>query len=375
MLGALGVGFTVEGERLRVEGRGLRGLRTPAGVLDCGNSGTTIRLLCGVLAGQPGLTATLDGDASLGSRPMQRVLRVLAPFGADLELPEGNHPPVEVRGRALRGAAVQTQLASAQVKTAALLAGLTAEGETRVTERGPSRDHTERMLGHLGVDLCVEGREARLRPPAGLPGCDWRLPGDPSSAAFWLAAAALLPGSDLTVVEVGLNPTRAGFVDALRAMGAEVSIEQTENWGGEPVGRIRVLGGGLRGARIAGEVALRALDELPLVAVLASVAEGETVVADAAELRVKESDRVAAMAVALRNMGARIEATADGWRIEGVSRLRGAAVECHHDHRVAMASIVAGLVADGPVELDDPSVAGVSYPGFARALQRQLEGG
>ncbi len=373
VLRAAGVEIAEAADHLRVEGVGLRGLRSPSARLDCGNSGTTIRLMAGVLAGQPGLEAVLDGDASLRKRPMRRVLRVLEPFGAELDLPRGDHPPVTVKGRALQGAQVDTELSSAQVKSAALLAGLVADGETRVSERGRSRDHTERMLAWLGAGIEREGLRTTLRPPASLPGVEWAVPGDVSSAAFWLAAAALLPGSELTVVDVGLNPTRTGFLDVLGAMGADLDVEETGQGCGEPVGRVRVRGGGLRGARIDGDLALRALDELPLVAVLGALAEGETVVADAGELRVKESDRVVAMADALSAMGARVEARPDGWRLEGVERLRGAEVRCHHDHRVAMASVVAGLRADGEVRLDTPEVAAVSYPGFIEALCARLE--
>lgn len=373
VVAALGADVQQDGTTLRIAGCGLRGLRAPDAPLDCGNSGTTIRLLCGVLAGQAGRSFTLDGDASLRKRPMQRVTRVLAPLGGVFELPAGDRPPVVVRGQALLGAEVETGLASAQVKSAVLLAGLLAEGPTAVTERGPSRDHTERMLGHLGVAVERAGLTARLTPPEALPASEWRLPGDLSSAAFWLTAAAILPGSELAVEGVGLNPTRTGFLDALRAMGAAVEAEETAVWGGEPVGTVRVRGGGLRGARIDGTVALRALDELPLVAVLAAVAEGETVVADAAELRVKESDRVAAMTEGLRAMGAAIESTADGWAIEGGAPLRGAAVKVYDDHRIAMALTVAGLVADGEVVLDDPAAAAVSYPEFLGLLRERVE--
>jgi 3-phosphoshikimate 1-carboxyvinyltransferase len=368
---ALGADVRQEGATLRIRGCGLRGLAEPADALDCGNSGTTIRLVCGVLAGQAGRRYVLDGDASLRKRPMRRVTRVLEPFGGRFELPEGDRPPVVVHGQALRGTTVDTELSSAQVKSAAFLAGLLAEGPTEVCERGPSRDHTERMLGHLGVVIERTGTTARLTPPDRLPATEWRLPGDLSSAAFWLAAAAILPGSEFTVEDVGLNPTRAGFLDVLRAMGAGLTCEQTATWGGEPVGRVTVRGGGLHGARIDGQLALRALDELPLVAVLAAVADGETVVADAAELRVKESDRVAAMTEGLRSMGARIESTEDGWVIEGGAPLRGAGVQVFDDHRIAMSLTVAGLVADGDVELDDPAVAAVSYPEFIESLRRR----
>lgn len=372
VLRACGVVFHPAGAgAFTVDGVGLRGLRTDAGLLDCGNSGTTIRLLLGLLAGQPG-RFVLDGDASLRTRPMRRVTDLVAQMGGRFELPAGDRPPVVVQGGALSGVSIDTRRASAQVKSAVLLAGLTAVGETTVSERGPSRDHTERMLAAAGVDLVRDGLTCRLSPPESIAARAWQVPGDISSAAFWLAAAALLPGSELTIEDVGLNPTRTGFVDVLRAMEVAVEVEQTGAWIGEPVGRITVRGGALKGARIDGDLALRALDELPLVAVLGALAEGETVVADAAELAVKESDRIAAMADGLRAMGAAIAPTADGWQIEGRARLTGAAIATCHDHRIAMAHAVAGLRADGAVQLDDPAVAAVSYPSFLTDLQQRL---
>ncbi len=374
VLTGLGAVFEPSGEGFEIEGLGLRGLTGANGAtLDCGNSGTTIRLLMGLLAGQPGVVR-LDGDRSLRKRPMRRVSRVLEPFGAQIELPEGDRPPVLIRGTQLKGARIETGLASAQVKSAALLAGLTADGATEVIESGPSRDHTERILGALGVVMQREGLRTRIEAPSVLPAQSWRPPGDTSSAAFWLAAAALLPGSDLVLEDVGINDTRTGFFDVLRAMGVDLQVEQTAEWIGEPVGRLRVRGGNMVGAHIGGDMALRALDELPLVAVLGALAEGETLVTDAAELRVKESDRIEAMTAALRGMGARIESTPDGWHIEGVGGLTGAAVEVHDDHRIAMASLVAGLRASGPILLDDPGAAAVSYPEFPRALQAQVGG-
>lgn len=372
VLQACGVRFTPAGEgAFGVDGVGLRGLKAPADVLDCGNSGTTIRLLIGLLAGQSG-TFVLDGDASLRTRPMRRVTDLVARMGGRFALPAGDRPPVTVHGAPLTGARIETGRASAQVKSAVLFAGLCAAGETEVVERGPSRDHTERMVAAAGATLAREGLTCRLQPPSHLVARDWQVPGDVSSAAFWLAAAALLPGSDLVIEDVGLNPTRTGFLDVLRAMRVDVTETITGAWIGEPVGTIRVRGGALIGARIAGEVALRALDELPLVAVLGALAEGETVVADAAELAVKESDRIQAMAAGLRAMGAAIDPTPDGWAIEGRAALRGAAIATCHDHRIAMAHAVAGLRAVGPVVLDDPGVAAVSYPSFLTELQQRL---
>lgn len=371
VLEAMGVEIRNENEGLTVVGRGLRGLVEATGPLDCGNSGTTLRVLCGLLAGQTG-RFVLDGDASLRRRPVRRVTRIIEAFGGQFALPEGDHPPVEVTGAPLRGAAVHTGIASAQIKTAALLAGLVAEGPTAVTEPGPSRDHTERMLRWAGVELWREDATVHLQPPDALAPQRWQVPGDPSSAAFWLAAAALLPGSDLTVQGVCLNPTRTGFLDVLVAMGVDVEAVVEAEGCGERVGHIRVRGGRLLGTRVDGELALRALDELPLVAVLGALAEGETVVADAAELRVKESDRITALADGLRTLGAHIEARPDGWHIEGRTGLVGGPIEVRHDHRVAMSLQIAGLRAEGPVVLDHPEVAGVSYPGFFEALQRRL---
>lgn len=372
VLTACGVRFApARPGELIVDGVGLRGLKSHAALLDCGNSGTTIRLLLGLLAGQTG-DFVLDGDASLRSRPMRRVTDLVEQMGGRFTLPAGDRPPVTVHARPLHGARIETRRASAQVKSAALLAGLCAAGETTVIERGPSRDHTERMLAAAGVALTRQRLACRLQPPSRLVARDWRVPGDISSAAFWLAAAALLPDSDLVIEDVGLNPTRTGFLDVLRVMQVDVTEEITGEWTGEPVGRIRVRGGSLVGARIDGDVALRALDELPLVAVLGALADGETVVADAAELAVKESDRIQAMTDGLRAMGAAIEPTADGWQIEGRERLTGAAIATCHDHRIAMAHAVAGLRADGPVVLDDPTVAAVSYPSFLTDLHARL---
>ena len=371
VLASLGVGFEWSGDQLLVDGLGLRGLCGTGQVLDCGNSGTTIRLLLGLLAGQPG-TVTLDGDASLRARPMRRVTALVEQMGGQFALPDGDRPPVTVRGTQLRGVCIDTRRASAQVKSAVLLAGLTADGVTEVTERGLSRDHSERMLAAAGVEIQRDGLTVRMTPPTHLPGMRWGVPGDFSSAAFWLAAAAILPGSDLTVFDVSLNPTRTGFLDALTAMQVPVDVEETGSWGGEPIGTVRVQGGALVGARIDGSVALRALDELPLVAVLGALAHGETIVADAAELAVKESDRIVAMRDGLRAMGAQIDATADGWHIEGVDGLQGAPIATRHDHRIAMAHAVAELRSSSPIQLDDPAVAAVSYPSFLTDLRKQV---
>lgn len=356
---------------LGFRGPDVGGFKVPADPVDCGNSGTTIRLLTGALAGQPGLAPVhLTGDASLKKRPMARVTSPLASLGARLALPEGDHPPIVISGTRLQGAEVHTGGASAQVKSALLLAAMMAEGPSTLTEAGPSRDHTERMLSGLGVPVQVSGRQVRIEPVDALPARRWQVPGDPSSAAFWLAAAALVPGSAITVSGVALNPTRTGFLTILRAMGADLHVHDVTDQGGEPVGSISLRHTGLEGGLIEGDAVVTAIDELPLVACLAATAHGTTIVRDARELRVKESDRVAAMADLLSALGARIQPTEDGWIIEGVPHLSGGAVEARHDHRVAMCAAVLDLVTTSPVQLDTPAVAAVSYPRFISALSQ-----
>ncbi|MCA9527921.1 MAG: 3-phosphoshikimate 1-carboxyvinyltransferase, partial [Myxococcales bacterium] len=350
------------------------GLLEPEKVIDFGNAGTGARLAMG-LAGGHAFSTTFTGDASLSSRPMARVLEPLRRMGIQsLTRSEGRLPATVHGPETLVPIEYRMPVASAQVKSAILLAALNSGGVTTIIEPVPSRDHTERMLRALDVDLWTADGTTHLQPPASLPARAWQVPGDLSSAAFWLAAAALLPGSDLTIRRVGLNPTRMGFLDVLVAMGADVEAVVEGEGCGEPMGHVRLRSAGLKGARIDGDLALRSLDELPLVAVLGALAEGETVVADAAELRVKESDRIGAMAAALTAVGARIEARPDGWRIEGRDALAGGAVAAAHDHRVAMAMQVAGLRSQGPVIIDDPAVAAVSYPGFFEALQARLRG-
>ncbi len=344
--------------------------RSPEAPLDCGNSGTTMRLLLGALAGRP-VTATLTGSRRLRQRPMARVVEPLRRMGADIR---GNGPadapPFTVHGRHLRGAEHHLPVASAQVKSALLLAGLHAEGPTVVVEPGLSRDHTERLLAHLGLALTVERDRVRLVPDdRPLPAFDLRVPGDFSSAAFLLVAGALVPGSRVRLEGVGLNPRRLGLLEALREMGAQVETEVVRLEAGEPVGCVAVTGGGLRATVVEGERAVRMIDEFPVFAVAATQAEGETVVRGAQELRHKESDRIQALAVELRKLGACIEPTADGFIVHGPRRLRGAVVDSHGDHRLAMALAVAGLVAEGETVVEGAEWIGESYPGFAHALR------
>lgn len=363
---ALGVDVEDDGERLVVHGGALR---EPATALDVGNSGTTIRLLTGILAGQP-FPSTLTGDASIRRRPMDRIAEPLRRMGARISGRDGGRlAPLTVEGGGLRAIAYTTPVASAQVKSAILLAALFADGETAVTEPSLSRDHTERMLSGFGVAVARDGLTVRLRGPAQPAAAPVTVPGDISSAAFFLTAAAIVPGSAVTVRGVGLNPTRTGLLDVLRAMGAAVEIANRRDEAGEPAGDVTVRAAALHGTAIGGALIPRLIDELPVLAVAASVADGETVIRDAAELRVKESDRIAALARELGGIGARIEAQPDGLAIRGVPKLRGGRAASGGDHRVAMALAVAGLRAEAPVTVDDTDCIRTSFPGFEETLR------
>jgi len=370
-LRAMGVRVDDDGTRLVIHGGALR---EPEEVLDVGNSGTTIRLLAGILAGQP-FHSVVTGDASIRRRPMDRVATPLRLMGARIAGRQGGRlAPLAIDGGGLTAIAYDTPVASAQVKSAVLLAGLFADGETTVREPSPSRDHTERMLVGFGVPVLRDGLAVRLRGPARLSGTALRVPGDLSSAAFFLVAAALVPGSELTVEDVGLNPTRTGVLDVLEQMGADVRVRGRREEGGEPVGTVTVRASRLRGTVIGGTMIPRAIDELPVIAVAACLADGETVIRDAAELRVKESDRIAALARELGALGAKIEPQPDGLAIVGVPRLHGGRVSSGGDHRIAMAMAVAGLCADGPVEIDDPACIQTSFPEFEDTLHRVAGG-
>jgi 3-phosphoshikimate 1-carboxyvinyltransferase len=345
-----------------------RGLRDPESVLDLGNSGTGIRLLTGLLAGQR-RTAILTGDDSLRRRPMGRIASPLRAMGATVGLREGDLPPIILSGEGdLRAIHHRLPVASAQVKSCLLLAGLgLREGTLVVEEPGPSRDHTERLLAWLGIDLERDGHTVRLPAPAApVAGFEWSVPGDPSAASFYLVAAAIVAGSEIRVDGVGLNPTRTGALDALVAMGAELAIAPATSGdpGPEPVGTITSRAGPLAGIELGGELVLRALDEIPILAVAAAFATGETWIRDAGELRVKESDRIASIAAMIRGLGGEVETTADTLRIVGSGRLRGGRVETHGDHRIAMSAIVAGCAAEGEVEIDDVAAIATSDPTF-----------
>jgi 3-phosphoshikimate 1-carboxyvinyltransferase len=367
---ALGVRVDDEGpDELVVHGAGLGGLRPPDGPIDCANSGTLIRLLAGLLAGNGG-RFELVGDASLTTRPMERIALPLREMGATVETTDG-HAPLVVEGGALRGVTYELPVASAQVKSAVLLAGLGADGPTSVIEPVPTRDHTELMLTAAGVRVARRGRRVTVQPPARLrlPAVD--VPGDISSAAPFVVAASLLAGSELTVHDVGLNPTRTGLLDVLGRMGARITVQHRHRAGAEPAGDLDVRAAELVAARVAAGEVPRLVDELPLLALVAGMARGTTSIRGAAELRVKETDRVTAVVDALRPLGIHIEGLDDGFRIRGVpARPRGGAtVDSRGDHRIAMLGAVAGLVSREPVRIEDDEAVTVSFPEFFELLE------
>lgn len=349
---------------LQIEGAGLNGLRAPYQVLDCGNSGTAMRLLAGILAGQP-FTSTVTGDASLCRRPMQRVVTPLCQMGAEFQAATGGCAPLIIHGRwPLVAIDYALPIASAQIKSAVLLAGLYAEGITSVTEPAPSRDHTERMLRSFGYTVEQTDNRVRLSGGGRLQGAAIRVPGDLSSAAFFLVAAAMRPGAELLLRDVGVNPTRTGILTILQQMGADIRLDNPRDWGGEPITDIRVRGGRLRGVVIPPEMVPLAIDEFPAILAAAAVAEGETAVSGAAELRHKESDRLAAMAEGLTALGIQVELQPDGLRVRGGQPQAGN-VDSHGDHRIAMAFAMLASQAAGPVTIRDTQNIATSFPGFA----------
>lgn len=370
-LRAMGVEITETGETLTVHGVGLNGLREPADVLDCGNSGTTTRLLLGILAGQP-FFAALTGDASLRRRPMARVTVPLARMGAHFSGRDGDTLlPLAVRGGALHGMEYALPVASAQIKSALLLAALFADSPTTLTGRTDSRDHTERMLRAMGAQITEHDGTITLTPGTPLIARDVDVPGDISSAAFWLVAGAAHPDAEITIANVGVNPSRTGILDMLHLMGADVTVANPREVSGEPVADLTVRSSHLVGAEIGGALIPRGIDELVVLAVAAAVAEGRTTVRDAAELRVKESDRVTAVVEGLRRLGVRAEARDDGFVIDGPNTLIADTLESHGDHRLAMAWGVAALLTpDGEATaIREASSADVSYPGFWATLE------
>ena len=376
---AMGVHIEQHADRVVVHGVGLRGLREPHDVLDCGNSGTTLRLMTGLLAGINGMYAVLTGDASLRSRPQRRIVDPLRGLGATVDgRSQGTLAPISVRGATLQGGHYELPIASAQVKSAVLLAALSGDGVMTVSGRIDGRDHTERMLAGMGIDIQTRGNIVTLTPPVHpvFPyALSLRVPGDPSSAAFWWVAAAIHPNAELTTLGVGMNPTRIGALDVLRAMGARVTVSNLRTEGSEPVADVTVASSTLTGTTISGPIIPALIDEIPILAIAAAMATGQTVIADAAELKAKETDRIKTVVDALHAMGVRVEATADGMIIEGRGHLDAAAVESHGDHRLAMAWAVAALVARGEMTIAGGEAVDVSYPDFWRDLAAIAEQG
>ncbi len=375
-LQALGVLIERPGPgELLIHGKGLRGWREPVNVLNCVRSGTTMRLLAGLLVGQP-FYSVLTGDAQLLRRPMDRVADPLRAMGAHIWGREGGRfPPLSIQGGALHGAEHRLNVASAQVKSCLLLAGLYAEGETTVIEPGPSRDHTERMLKARGVAVRTEGLRHTLQGPAErLNAVETIVPGDFSSASYFIVGAMLVPDSRVLLKNVNINPTRTGLLDALAAMGGSVQMANRRDTGGEPVADLLIESQPLRAASIGGDLVPRMIDEFPILALAATQAEGVTRVRDAAELRVKESDRIATIVSALRALGAHIEPYDDGFDIEGPTPLVGTTVECYGDHRLAMTLAIAGLIASGQTTIQGSECIADSFPGFQECLLTLTEG-
>ena len=373
---SMGVHIEQNGSSVKVFGRGLRELTAPAGILDCGNSGTTTRLLSGVLVAQH-FNSVLSGDASIQRRPMKRIMIPLRAMGADITSVSGNDcAPLSVHGKQLYGIHFNSPIASAQVKSAVLLAGLYASGQTTVTEPALSRDHTERMLRSFGAKVLTGNFEGRpsvtVTETQNLYGTEISVPGDISSAAFFLVGASIVPGSEVVLRNVGINPTRDGVISALRAMGAKIEVLEVRNEDSEPAADLLVRYAPLHGTEIGGALIPRLIDELPVLAAAAAVAEGRTVIRDAAELKVKESNRIRTMAEGLSRLGAKVEETKDGLIIDGGAALHGGAVESYSDHRIAMSFAILSLVTDGEVRISDPDCVNISAPTFYEDLKSLL---
>ena len=373
---SMGVQIEQNGSSVKVFGRGLRELTAPAGILDCGNSGTTTRLLSGVLAAQH-FNSVLSGDASIQRRPMKRIMIPLRAMGADITGVSGNDcAPLSVHGKQLYGIHFNSPIASAQVKSAVLLAGLYASGQTTVTEPALSRDHTERMLRSFGAKVLTGNFEDRpsvtVTETQNLYGTEISVPGDISSAAFFLVGASIVPGSEVVLRNVGINPTRDGVISALRAMGAKIEVLEVRNEDSEPAADLLVRYAPLHGTEIGGALIPRLIDELPVLAAAAAVAEGRTMIRDAAELKVKESNRIRTMAEGLSRLGAKVEETEDGLIIDGGAALHGGAVVSYSDHRIAMSFAILSLVTDGEVRISDPDCVNISAPTFYEDLKSLL---
>lgn len=374
---AMGIEIENKGDVVLVHGKGLHGLTRPEQVLDCGNSGTTTRLISGILAGQD-FDVTLTGDASIQKRPMKRIIEPLSLMGAGIESVNGNGcAPLHISGRPLHGISYTSKVASAQVKSAILLAGLYADGETRVTEPYLSRNHSEIMLRYFGADVRTEtqgdGVTAVIRPSRELHGGLVEVPGDISSAAFFLCAGLMVPGSEILIRNTGINPTRAGILNVARNMGADITLLNEKSGSGEPTADILVRSSDLHGTVIEGAIIPTLIDELPMIAAMACLADGKTVIRDAAELKVKESNRIAVMTENLTAMGADVTETEDGMIIRGGKPLHGAVIDSHLDHRIAMTFAVLGLCAEGETEILGAECVNISYPRFYEDLEKLMK--
>jgi len=371
----MGVAITQNGTDVIVEGRGIEGLKEPTEILNVGNSGTTTRLLLGILAGCP-FHACLIGDESIAKRPMARVTKPLSRMGARIDGRDGGgYTPLSIRGGSLQPIRYSSPVASAQVKSAILLAGLMADGTTTVTEPMKSRDHTERMVRLFGGEVAVDGLTVTVSGKQQLKGADVYVPGDISSAAFFLVAGAIAPNSEIVLKNVGLNPTRIGIIDVLQQMGADLTIENVRNEETEPIGDITIRTSMLKAIEIGGSLIPRLIDEIPIIALLATQAEGTTIIKDAHELKVKETDRIATVVSELRKLGADVEATEDGMVIRGKARLHSTdrQVDSHGDHRIGMMLAIASCITEGNVTLSRSEAIAVSYPNFFDHLQSLIQ--
>ncbi len=366
----MGIDIQQEDSRVLVRGKGLHGLTAPTEILDCGNSGTTTRLISGILAGQE-FTTTLTGDASIQKRPMGRIIKPLSMMGGQIESLTGNDcAPLKITGSELKGIHYQSPVASAQVKSCVLLAGLYADGATSVTEPALSRNHTELMLRHFGAAVTSEGVTATVQPEPRLIGSAIQVPGDISSAAYFIAAALLVPGSEVLLKNVGINPTRDGFLRAVLDMGADITFLNRTTEGGEDTADLLVRYSELHGTTVEGAMIPTLIDEIPILAVLSAAAEGTTIIRDAQELKVKESNRLDIMTEGLSSMGVDITATEDGMIINGGKPLQGAVIDSRLDHRIAMSFAIASLAAEGETEITRAECVDISYPEFYGDLQR-----
>ncbi|MDN3016711.1 3-phosphoshikimate 1-carboxyvinyltransferase [Paenibacillus sp. BSR1-1] len=365
----LGVSIEEEDNQIRISGNGIEGLKEPIDVLDVGNSGTTIRLLMGILAGRP-FFSSLVGDSSIGKRPMTRVTGPLAKMGAVIDgRNSGSYTPLSIRGGKLNPIQYELPVASAQVKSALILAGLQAEGITQIIEPSETRDHTERMIRQFGGVIDKENKIITVKGGQKLTGATIHVPGDISSAAFFLVAGAIVPGSEIVLKNVGLNPTRTGIIEVLKNMGADLEIISDESDSFEPAGDLVIRTSSLKGTVIEGDLIPRLIDEIPIIALLATQAVGKTIIKDAEELKVKETNRIDTVVNELKKLGASIEATDDGMIINGKSNLHGGTVSSHGDHRIGMMLAIAALVSDGEVFLENPEAIAVSYPNFFEHLK------